>query len=85
MKTYELKIFNNTGKDVVGLDLREILIITPYKIFNEENSEETFYFQRNGDLVQSINGMTTTSQWKILDGGNILHIVNDEQKNGTLL
>ena len=66
MKTYELKIFNNTGKDVVGLDLREILTITPYKIFNEENSEETFYFQRNGDLVLSINGMTTTSQWEIL-------------------
>ena len=84
MKTYVLDILNRIRRKSEELDAKTILTNKAWKIFNDDDVEETIYFREDGTLLVVVNGRTTGGTWEVFVEDKSVHIIYDGQKNGIM-
>lgn len=62
------------------LDRTEIFVEVPWVIIDENSNQQKYIFQRNGELVMSLNGQVTMGKWEYISGARSLLIDRIQDK-----
>jgi hypothetical protein len=62
-----------------SLDHKEIFVEQPWILIDENGMRHNYIFERNGNLILSINGKVTNGSWRYIAASKALLIASDEQ------
>jgi len=80
MKLYLENLIPRLKEFSLSLDKQEVFIDKPWVIIDEKNNKQTYIFQRNGNLIMSLNGQVTVGKWEYISAARSLLIDRIQDK-----
>ena len=74
MKQYVYNLIPRLKQYSESLDKKELFVGLPWVYIDEHDNKQKYIFQRNGDLIMSLNGQVTMGKWEYLASAKSLLI-----------
>ena len=80
MKIYLENLLPRLKEYSLSLDKQEVFVDKPWVIIDKENNKQTYIFQRNGNIIMSLNGQVTVGKWEYISAAKSLLIDRIQDK-----